>query len=132
MFAWSLSISVLFVGVYAVAGRPLVQLFTSDTSVVEACSRFLPWLMVMPPLGCAAFTWDGVYLGATAARSLFISMGFAMLGFFGCWFGFVLLGGGPAGGDILLHVLLAAYFIHLAVRTVYLSLDYRRAIKINP
>lgn len=136
VFVWSLSISVLFVGVYAVAGRPLVQLFTSDASVVEACSRFLPWLMVMPPLGCAAFTWDGVYLGATAARSLFISMGFAMLGFFGCWFAFVLIEGGAsgahAGGDILLHVLLAAYFIHLAARTVYLTLDYRRAIKITP
>ena len=82
----------------------------------------------MPPLGCAAFTWDGVYLGATASRHLFLSMAAAMLGFFACWFGWLALGGGS--GDIRLHVLLAAYFVHLAVRTVWLSLTYRRSVHI--
>ena len=128
VFVWSMSIAVLFIGVYAVSGLPLVRLFTSDLTVVEACSRFLPWLLVMPPLGCAAFTWDGIYLGATSSRSLFISMGLAMIGFFGLWWGFVLLGGG--NGDVQLHILLAAYFVHLAVRTVYLSAAYRKNIKI--
>ena len=127
VFVWSMSIAVLFIGVYALSGMPLVRLFTSDGAVVEACSRFLPWLLVMPPLGCAAFTWDGIYLGATSSRSLFLSMGLAMLGFFGLWWGFVLLGGGS--GDLQLHVLLAAYFVHLAVRTVYLSAAYRTHIK---
>ena len=131
VFVWSMGIAVLFIGVYALIGGPLVRLFTSDASVVDACRRFLPWLLLMPPIGCAAFTWDGIYLGATASRSLFISMGLAMLGFFGVWFGFVLLRGRPLPeGDIRLHVLLAAYFIHLAARTVYLTADYRREIHI--
>ena len=128
VFMWSMGIAVLFILVYAVVGVPLVRLFTSDTEVVDTCRRFLPWLAVMPPLGCAAFTWDGVYLGATSSRSLFLSMAAAMLGFFACWFGWQALGGGT--GDIRLHVLLAAYFVHLAVRTIWLSLDYRRAIHI--
>ena len=123
----------LFVGFYALVGGPLIRMFTSDGSVVEACSRFLPWLLVMPPLGCAAFTWDGIYLGATASRSLFASMCCAMIGFFGLWFGFVLLSGGSLPeGDILLHVLLAAYFMHLAARTIYLSMRYRKAIAVSP
>jgi MATE family multidrug resistance protein len=122
-----------------------VRLFTSDDAVVETCRRFLPWLLVMPPLGCAAFTWDGIYLGATASRSLFLSMAVALLGFFATWFGWRWLGGWAAltgaGGasaagmvaagtaaDICLHVLLAAYFVHLAARTVCLSLTYRRDI----
>ena len=89
----------------------------------------------MPPVGCAAFTWDGVYLGATASRGLFMSMLMALLAFFGCWFaGKALFGGFSAGSswgpgaDLCLHVLLAAYFAHLAARTVYLTAAYRKSI----
>ena len=128
VFIWSMSIAVLFIGIYALTGRPMIQLFTSDGNVVEAGTRFLPWLMIMPPLGCAAFTWDGIYLGATAASSLFQSMALAMLGFFGVWFAWSWAGGASQSGDICLHVLLAAYFAHLAARTIWLSLRYRRAI----
>lgn len=135
VFVWSMGIGMLFVGVYAVTGVPLMRLFTSDEAVVSACARFLPWLLLMPPVGCAAFTWDGVYLGATASRGLFMSMLMALLAFFGCWFaGKALFGGFSAGSswgpgaDLCLHVLLAAYFAHLAARTVYLTAAYRKSI----
>lgn len=135
VFVWSMGIGMLFVGVYASCGVPLMRLFTSDVNVVDACARFLPWLLLMPPVGCAAFTWDGIYLGATASRSLFISMLAALLGFFGCWFAGIAVfgpgrvcGGVAEGGDVCLHVLLAAYFVHLAARTVWLSIDYRRSV----
>ena len=132
VFVWSMSIAVLFIGIYALVGGPLVGLFSDDAAVVERCRRFLPWLMVMPPLGCAAFTWDGIYLGATSSRSLFLAMGFALLGFFGCWYAGKLLFPGAIvpGADQCLHLLLAAYFVHLAARTVYLSAVYRREIRI--
>ena len=132
VFVWSMGISLLFIGVYALVGGPLVRLFTSDDSVVVACRRFLPWLLLMPPVGCAAFTWDGIYLGATSSRSLFISMGLALLGFFGIWFGWRLLfpGSFTPGADICLHVLLAAYFAHLAARTIYLTAAYKKEIHI--
>lgn len=126
IFVWSMGIAVLFVGVYALIAEPLVRLFTSDAEVVAACRNFLPWLFVMPPLGCAAFTWDGIYLGATSSKSLFISMGLAVLGFFGVWFAF----GPHTHGDWQLHVLLAAYFVHLAARTLWLSAAYRKEIHV--
>ena len=133
VFVWSMGLAVLFIGVYAAVGEPLVRLFTSDVTVVDSCRRFLPWLLLMPPVGCAAFTWDGVYLGATASRSLFLSMLFALLGFFGVWFGWRLLfpgayAPGAAEAGICLHVLLAAYFVHLAARTIYLTAAYRKEI----
>lgn len=131
VFCWSMSIAVLFVGVYAAAGMPLVRLLTSDPDVVDTCRRFLPWLLVMPPIGCAAFTWDGIYLGATASRSLFQSMALALAGFFAFWFGFKCLAGAPAAGDVLLHMLLAAYFVHLAARTVWLTLRYRKEVLVR-
>ena len=129
VFVWSLGVAVLFIGVYYVMGVPVLRLFSSDESVVAACSRFLPWLLVMPPVGCAAFTWDGIYLGATEAGSLFVSMLGAMIGFLGVWFAFS--GLAAPGTDACLHILLAAYFVHLAFRAFWLTLRYRKKIVIS-
>ena len=136
VFVWSMSIAVLFVGIYWVSGVPLLRLMTSDQAVVDACRAFLPWLILMPPLGCAAFTWDGIYLGATKSRSVFFAMFGAAVCFLGTWFAGRLLSAGTSAGHLFgsdpdvaaMHWLLAAYFAHLLFRTVYLSLRYRRDI----
>ena len=129
VFAWSMAIAVAFTGFYAALGTAAMGLFSSDADVVRTCSRFLPWLLVMPPLGCAAFTWDGIFLGATESRSLFFSMLGAMVSFLVVWFAFS--GRVAAGEDSCLHLLLGAYFAHLAFRTVYLSLRSRSKIVIK-
>ena len=129
VFIWSLGVAVLFIGIYYVMGVPVLRMFSSDESVVQACSKFLPWLLVMPPIGCAAFTWDGIYLGATQAGSLFVSMLGAMIGFLGVWFAFS--GLAAPGSDACLHVLLAAYFMHLAFRAFWLTVRYRKKISVN-
>lgn len=128
VFAWSITIAVAFIGIYASAGLPVLRLLTSDEDVVQTAWQFLPWLLLMPPLGCAAFTWDGIYLGATASRALRDSMGLAALAFFGVWYiGKWLL---QPEGAAAIHLLFAAYFAHLAARTVWLTLRYRRDVRI--
>lgn len=126
VFVWSLSIALAFTGVYLAAGEPIVRLLTSDFTVVDTCAVFIPWLALMPLFGCCAFTWDGVYLGATASVGLRNSMLGAMFAFFAVWFA------GKAAlhpaGNMLMHVLLAAYFAHLLFRSVYLSLKYRKEV----
>ena len=126
VFLWSAGISVLFIGLYAVAGLPAVRLLTSDESVVAAARLFLPWLLLMPPLGCAAFTWDGIYMGATATRSFRDSMGLAALAFYAVWYiGKWLLH--PEGATAI-HLLFAAYYAHLILRTIWLTVRYRRDV----
>ena len=129
VFAWSMSIAVLFIGVYYAAGVPMLRMMTSDPAVIDACRAFLPWLVAMPPLGCAAFTWDGVYQGATATRPICMAMLGAMVSFFAVWVACSLLL--RPEGETGMHVLLAAYFSHLAFRTIYLSLKYRGSVRIN-
>lgn len=128
VFGWSMAIAVLFVGIYAATGVPVLRLLTSDESVVQTARQFLPWLLLMPPLGCAAFTWDGIYLGATASRALRDSMGGAAVAFFGVWYlgRWLLQPEGPAA----IHLLFAAYFAHLSFRTLWLTLRYRRDVRI--
>ena len=148
VFIWSMSIALAFIGIYWVGGVPVLRLLTSDLAVVQACSAFLPWLILMPPVGCAAFTWDGVFLGATASRPLRDSCVWAFVAFLGVWFvlRWLFLDSGTPDvvgdsgavfpdpsptiipgpiGNLPLHFLLAAYFAHLAVRTVWLSAKWK-------
>ena len=129
VFVWSAGISVLFIGLYAVAGLPAVRLLTSDESVVAAARQFLPWLLLMPPLGCAAFTWDGIYMGATATRSFRNAMGLAAVAFYAVWYiGKWLLQ--PIGATAI-HLLFGAYYAHLLLRTFWLTFRYRKDILIS-
>jgi MATE family multidrug resistance protein len=129
VFVWSAGISVLFIGLYVVAGLPAVRLLTSDGSVVAAARQFLPWLLLMPPLGCAAFTWDGIYMGATATRSFRDAMGLGAVSFYAVWYiGKWLMQ--PTGATAI-HLLFGAYFAHLLLRTVWLTFRYRKDILIN-
>ena len=129
VFGWSAGISVLFIGLYAVAGLPAVRLLTSDGNVVEAARQFLPWLLLMPPLGCAAFTWDGIFMGATATRAFRDSMGLAAVAFYAVWYiGKWLLQ--PTGATAI-HLLFGAYYAHLLLRTFWLTFRYRKDIRIS-
>ncbi len=151
-FAWSMAIAVIFMGIYHFGGVSLLWFMTSDPEVVNAAEEFLPWLLLMPLIGCAAFTWDGIYIGATASKAIRNSMIWSVAGFAAVWaFGMIWLniwgpltgtsstdGPLPAGAATLLpaerygfmamHILMAAYFAHLFARTLYLSVKYRKEI----
>ena len=152
-FIWSMAIAVIFIGIYHFGGVPLVRLMTSDAAVVEQSKEFLPWLLLMPVVGCAAFTWDGIYVGATASKTIRNAMLWAVVAFVAVWAaGMGLLhfvpglefipapvqgmneaasaSGGAATryGILAMHVLMAAYFAHLVARTVHLTFRYRKIV----
>ncbi len=143
-FIWSMAIAVLFMGIYHFGGVPLLRLMTSDATVVEASREYLPWLLLMPLMGCAAFTWDGIYIGATASKAIRNSMLWATVAFALTWaLGLLWLNlFGPvtepsstdallpstAYGRMAMHILMGAYFAHLLARTLYLSLKYRKTV----
>lgn len=125
-FFWSMGIGLLFIGIYIAFGEPLIGLLTDDAAVVDACAQFIPWLAMMPPLGCAAFFWDGIFLGATASKGLRDALMWAAIAFFGVWVvGNTLLH--PSGATAL-HLLLGAYFAHLVARTIVLTARYRKDV----
>ena len=131
-FIWSMSIAVIFMGIYQFAGIPMLRMMTSDLAVIEASKEYLPWLLLMPVAGCAAFTWDGIYIGATASKAMRNSMLWATVCFAALWaVGILLLRwlgsslDASVYGRMAMHILMAAYFAHLLARTVYLSVKYR-------
>lgn len=130
VFIWSLTVGMSFILLYGFGGVPMLRLLTSDESVIEACRPFFLWLLPMPLIGCVTFTWDGIFVGATASRALRDSTLWAVVAFFGLWF---LLWGlrAPEGPDAV-HCLLAAYFAHLAARALCLTKRYRGDVLVRP
>ena len=128
-FVWSMGIALIFMGIYHFAGVPMLKTMTSDMAVVTAAEGYLPWLLLMPIIGCAAFTWDGIYIGATASKAIRNSMLWAVVGFFAVWAAGLTVPSISARASM--HVLMGAYFAHLLARTIYLSVRYRRDVSIN-
>ena len=136
VFVWSMSIGLVFMFIYAFAGLPILKVMTTDYEVVDVSLKYMPWMVLMPLAGCAAFAWDGIFIGATASKPIRNTMIFAAAAFFLVYLaGTGLLGIlSPDGLSPVLavHILLAAYLIHLVVRTVYLSSRYRKDVLTAP
>ena len=113
LFVWALGVGLLFTAAYAAAGDWSIRLMTSDQSVVEASHPFLLWLITMPLVSCAAFMWDGIYIGATAGKQVRNCMIVSAVSFLAVYFA-----GSPFCG---IQALYAAYFAHLVARVAYLS-----------
>lgn len=129
-FVWSMGIGMFFVLVYILGGTPIVKLMTSDSAVIESCKSFFIWLLPMPLIGCMAFTWDGIYVGATAAKTLRDSTILAVLAFFVTWF--IAISFHAQYDKIAMHLLLGAYFAHLFARAIWMQLYYKKAVLTQP
>ncbi len=125
-FVWSMGIGAFFIGIYALFGIPMFRLMTSDQTVVEAARAFIPWLALIPLLGCPAFTWDGIYIGATATREMRDANIGCLVAFFIVWFLGIWLLQPSATGKV--HLLFAAYYAHLLFRSLYQTVLYRKSI----
>ena len=132
-FIWGWGLAGAFMLLYGLGGVPAFHLLTSDITVVDAGREFIPWLLLMPLIGVPAFIWDGIFTGATETSAMRNSTLLCAVGFFAVWFGgywlAVALGKSAPSGPAAIHILMAAYFVHLAVRSIYLTFYWRRVKK---
>ena len=144
VFIWSMSIAAVFMILNACLSIPMFRIFTPDTTVIAASRRFVPWIVLMPLLGCPAFTWDGIYVGATLTRPLRNSSLYFVLFSVIVWIagisilntasGLPALSFGPDPGPgepgrygfAAMHILFTAYMAHLLVRCIYLTVYWRK------
>ena len=128
-FIWGWGLAGAFMLLYGLGGVPAFHLLTSDATVVDAGREFIPWLLLMPLIGVPAFIWDGVFTGATATSAMRDSTLLCAMGFFAVWFGGYYLAATPPAGSTAIHILMAAYFVHLAIRSIYLTIYWWRVKK---
>ena len=120
VFIWGAVIGVVSTVAYAVFPRSIIGILTDNAEVIGASEPYLFWLLLMPVLSCVAFIWDGIYIGATAARSLMICMVWSAAGFIAAFYLCA-----PHFGAQALYI---AYFVHLIARSVYLTVAARRSV----
>ena len=118
LFIWGGGMTVLFTCLYATGGSAFLQFLTDDTKVLNTADEYFYWVLAIPAAGVSAFIWDGIFIGATAPREMFISMASATLCFFCIYY---------IGHPILNnHALWLAFVSYLAIRGTTQSFLFRR------
>lgn len=120
VFMWGVIISAASTLCYIFGSRFLIGLLTNDVQVINDSVRFYPWLWIMPALSFVAFTWDGIYIGATATRSIRNCMFASVVGFYLCYYLFK--------GVLGVQVLYLAYMVHAVIRSVWLTLTAKKQV----
>ncbi len=118
LMLWGIVISVLFTAIYAVGGEEFLHLLSSDNAVITASSDYFWWAVAIPLSGFVAFTWDGIFIGATQTRALLLSMATAAVVFFALYFRLF--------GEYKNHALWLAFICYLITRGVILSFAAKR------
>ena len=119
VFVWGAVLVVVFTVVYFWGGMNFVRLLTDEESVVLASGDYLPWAVLLPLCGMAAFVWDGVFIGTTATRQMLVATLIAAFFFFGCYYTLCWLN--LIGTN---HALWLAYLLFLVIRGVVQTIDY--------
>jgi len=124
---WAGLVSVLMTVLFWVIGPQIIDLMTKAPEVQATARVFLPYLLAVPVLACAAFMLDGIFIGATRSRDMrnMMALSFAIF-----VVAVVILV--PAYGN---HGLWAAMLISFVARGITLGLCYpalERAVQSAP
>jgi MATE family multidrug resistance protein len=76
---WTLGVAATLSTLFAAGGYAVIDLMTSQPELREVARTYLPWLVVTPLVGCWAYLFDGVFVGATLSRPMRDTMLFAAI-----------------------------------------------------
>jgi MATE family multidrug resistance protein len=70
VLAWGFAFGLAATGLFALVGAAMIDPMTASADVRDVAGQFL-WLAVLAPVcGVMAFSYDGIYIGATWARDM--------------------------------------------------------------
>lgn len=120
LLQWGLGLALLFTLLYATCGRVLLTILTSDKAVIDKAMEYILWTILVPLTGFAAFIYDGIYIGATASKSMRDVMFVATSAFFIAYYALH----SPLGNDGLW----IAFLIFLTLRGLLMFLWEKKHI----
>ena len=119
LLLWGLSLAMLFTLLYMTGGRGFLFLLTNEVEVVAAADPYRWWAIGVPLCGFMAFVYDGVFVGLTAGRAMFVSTAVGAGAFFFIYSIFF-----PMWGN---HALWLALLTYLLLRGVVLQVYYKKS-----
>lgn len=115
---WSLLAALAYALLFGLGGNALTALLTDIGAVRAAAAALLPLVIALPLVAVWCFLFDGVYIGATAAGAMMVTMGLAFVVY--------LLLLQPLTAAWGLHGLWGAVLVFMAVRGLGQALWYPR------
>lgn len=113
---WGLVVCVTTAAAFAFSGGWIIDLMAKNAEVQQTARDFLPYMILAPLIGCAAWMFDGIFIGATRSKDMRNMMA---LSFVVYWLAIALLL--PSFGN---HGLWLALLISFVARGVTLGLRY--------
>jgi MATE family multidrug resistance protein len=120
LFLWGIGLAGLFTFAYFLFFDSLIRIYTGDPEIINRAKEFAHWIMLLPVISFTAFVWDGIYLGATAAKEQRNATLISAIVFFTIFFTFREKLGN--------HALLIAQLCFFGLRGVIQTVYYRPAI----
>jgi len=74
---WGLVASIAYALCFWLAGNMITGLLTDIEKVRETVNQLMPMVIALPLVSIWCYQFDGVYIGATAARAMMVTMGIA-------------------------------------------------------
>ena len=116
VWGWGMASAGILAVTFAVFGSAIVETMTTAPEVREIARIYLPYLVVLPLIGCSAFILDGIFVGATCSRDIRNMMAVSFCVYVGC-----VLVLEPAFGN---HGLWLSMLISFVVRAATLAARY--------
>ena len=82
LFVWGIAMAGLFTLFFALAGEGAIGMLTNVEAVRQGAVRLLPVAIAVPFVSIATFIYDGLFIGITATREMFLSTAVGTLGYF--------------------------------------------------
>ena len=86
LFVWGAGVVVLFSFIYITNSANIINLLTDKSELIPTLMDYRKWVYLIPLAGCAAFLWDGIFIGATASKQMRNSMVYSVVIFFVIFF----------------------------------------------
>ncbi len=78
---YGLAICVVMAIAFAIGGGQIIDILTTSEPVRAEARVYLPWMVAAPIMGCAAWMFDGIFIGATRTRDMRNMMIISFLGY---------------------------------------------------
>ena len=117
IFRWGFVLSLLFVVLYAFTGEKLLWILTDNVATIEQAHAYYWWVLLVPLSGYAAFLWDGIFVGATASKTMRNAMLLSMILFFVVYHSFC----GWLGNDAIWLALIVFLIARGIIQWLYAS-----------
>lgn len=127
LLMWGLILTVVFTILYALFNDQFLNIFTNDTTLIEATKDYIGWVIVIPISGFAAFLFDGIFIGATASRTMRNTMFGATAAFFLLYYGMKAISS-ELTPQTWNNILWSAFTVYLISRGLFQGLRVKKDI----